>query len=78
VDPAEIERLRREIADLRRRAEVAEAKVEERAQALAETRLAFRALEAGSSMNGTAEGSTTPLPIPPSDSSKKRRRWSRP
>jgi len=75
VETPEIERLRREIADLRRRAEVAEARAEERAQALADVRLAFRALEAGSSTNGTPEGSMTPQPTPPSHSPKKWRRW---
>lgn len=75
VETPEIERLRREVADLRRRAEVAEARAEERGQALTDVRLAFRALEAGSSTNGTSEGSVAPAPTPPADRPKKRRRW---
>lgn len=75
VDTPEIERLRREVEDLRRRAEVAEARAEERAQALADVRLAFRAIEAGVSTDDTREGATTPPPIPPHSNPKKRRRW---
>ena len=75
VDTPEIERLRREIADLRRRAEVAEARAEERAQALADVRLAFRALEAGASVNSAPEGSKTPHATPPADTRHRGSRW---
>ena len=45
--PDELERLRAEVAEYRRRAEVAEAVAEERGAALDDARLALRALTAG-------------------------------
>lgn len=47
VAPDELVQLRAEVADLRRRAEVAEAIARERAEALADARLALRALTEG-------------------------------
>ena len=75
VEPSEIEALRREVEELRRRAEVAEARAEERGNALADARMALRAIEAGSSTPDTPGGSMTPQVTPPIEIPKKRRFW---
>lgn len=67
---AEVEQLRAEVADLRRRAEVAEAIATERAAALEDARLALRALTAG-----TPAPPTPMLPTQDSTPEPARRRW---
>lgn len=68
----ELERLRAEVSELRRRAEVAEAVARERGDALEDARLALRALAAGA-----PTPTSTPAPAPGPVDAPRRRWWSR-
>lgn len=68
--------LRDRLAAAERRAEVAEARAEERGKALDDARLALRALSAGSDQIAPADADRSRTPAPaPSPSPERRRRW---
>ena len=80
VAPDELERLRTEVAEYRRRAEVAEAVAAERAAALDDARLALRALTAGDDEERRARFTWQPGDVtvtPPAPEQPRRRWWSR-
>lgn len=74
--PRDLDRLRTEVAELRRRAEVAEAIAEERGRALDDARLALRALTAGPPV--TPEPATVATPTPTSSPTKNATPWWQP
>lgn len=72
-EPSELSRLRSELEDWKRRAEIAEAVAAERADALADARLALRALTAPA----PEPTSSTPPAEPPSTTTTPHRSWAR-
>jgi hypothetical protein len=77
VDLDVVARLRDENAELRRRAEVAEARADERERVIEVQAVALRALTAGPIVSGPAvdsEAHATPSPPPPPTSAPQRRR----